>query len=52
MWYLRRIPTRQNDRRFRREIGIKLFCHETIFNCNINSFEADFFIIKNKVIIF
>ena len=48
----RRISTRRNDRRFRREIATKLFRHETIFNFHMNNFDTIIENIKSKVITF
>ena len=36
----RRICTRRNDQRFRREIATKLFRHETIFDFHMNNFDT------------
>ena len=48
----RRISTRRNDRRFRREIATKLFRHETIFNFHMNNFDTIIENTKSKVITF
>ena len=51
--FLRRISTRRNDQRFRREIVTKLFHRETIFDFHMNNFDTIIEnIIKNKVITF
>ena len=48
--FLRRISTRRNDQRFRREIATKLFRRETIFDFHMNNFDTIIEnIIKNKV---
>ena len=40
VYTLRRISTRRNEQRFRRQFAMKLVRHETLFNFRMNNFDT------------
>ena len=49
VYNLRRISTRRNDQRFRRQFTMKLVRHETLFNFRMNNFDTIIESITNKL---